>query len=231
HPLKIHFSPPYDFGCDLCRKPSYKGWLYRCRFCEFDAHIGCAISQRIGGGRISSSGREALDLLRLRLGIERKLGTAEAEADLEEEILSPLMLCTPKSDKSAIWGSRVSSVTEIPSYQFSDMCFSIDLHKSYSDGNGAVVGGEMKEEEAAAAVDSGRSEGGSKNYCDSQQLLNSGKPTTKVYGIHAGGGGGGKKNGGIDEAVEDANCSCWRRLLMLCCSCREYKKCSSCSSG
>ncbi|CAN0879100.1 hypothetical protein LINGRAHAP2_LOCUS12847 [Linum grandiflorum] len=221
HPLKIHFSPPYDFGCDICRRPSYKGWLYRCRFCEFDAHITCAISHRIvaeENRRISSSGREILHLLQLRLGIDRAAG-----ADLEEEMVSsqtePLMSCSLPSDSvekspvsgSRVSGSRVSSVTEIPSYQFSDMCFSIDLHKSYSDGNDVVGnpvesdGGERKAA-AVMAVDSGRSEAGSKNWCDSQHLLHGGKPTTtKGYGIHGGGiAGGGKKNGGIDAAVEDA---------------------------
>jgi hypothetical protein len=45
HKLKLEFSPPYDFFCDLCNnnKPGYKGWLYRCSMCEFDIHIACAV--------------------------------------------------------------------------------------------------------------------------------------------------------------------------------------------
>lgn len=43
HPLMLEFSLPYDFECDLCRKPCYSGWLYRCHLCEFDAHLACAI--------------------------------------------------------------------------------------------------------------------------------------------------------------------------------------------
>lgn len=45
HKMKLEFSPPYDFFCDLCNnnKPSYKGWLYRCNICEFDIHIACAV--------------------------------------------------------------------------------------------------------------------------------------------------------------------------------------------
>ncbi|KAK7396306.1 hypothetical protein VNO78_17213 [Psophocarpus tetragonolobus] len=43
HKIKLEFSPPYDFFCDLCNKPSYNGWLYRCNMCEFDTHIACAV--------------------------------------------------------------------------------------------------------------------------------------------------------------------------------------------
>ncbi|KAJ1403355.1 Zinc finger, PHD-type [Sesbania bispinosa] len=43
HKIKLEFSPPYDFFCDLCNKPSYNGWLYRCSMCEFDIHIACAV--------------------------------------------------------------------------------------------------------------------------------------------------------------------------------------------
>ncbi|KAI4348787.1 hypothetical protein L6164_009465 [Bauhinia variegata] len=43
HNMKLEFSPPYDFYCDLCQKPSYNGWLYRCNMCEFDTHLACAI--------------------------------------------------------------------------------------------------------------------------------------------------------------------------------------------
>ncbi|XP_030483365.2 uncharacterized protein LOC115699960 [Cannabis sativa] len=46
HELKLTFSSPYNFSCDICTKPSYKGWLYRCQLCEFDAHLLCAISNR-----------------------------------------------------------------------------------------------------------------------------------------------------------------------------------------
>ncbi|XP_027351071.1 uncharacterized protein LOC113862137 [Abrus precatorius] len=43
HKIKLEFSPPYDFFCDLCNKPSFNGWLYRCNICEFDTHIACAV--------------------------------------------------------------------------------------------------------------------------------------------------------------------------------------------
>ena len=45
HKIKLEFSAPYHFFCDLCNKPSYNnnGWLYRCNMCEFDTHIACAV--------------------------------------------------------------------------------------------------------------------------------------------------------------------------------------------
>ncbi|KAK7285474.1 hypothetical protein RJT34_20247 [Clitoria ternatea] len=43
HKIKLEFSPPYDFFCDLCNKPSYNGWLFRCSMCEFDTHIACVV--------------------------------------------------------------------------------------------------------------------------------------------------------------------------------------------
>nr|XP_007162330.1 hypothetical protein PHAVU_001G142900g [Phaseolus vulgaris]ESW34324.1 hypothetical protein PHAVU_001G142900g [Phaseolus vulgaris] len=45
HKIKLQFSPPYDFFCDLCNKPSNHNnrWLYRCNMCEFDTHIACAV--------------------------------------------------------------------------------------------------------------------------------------------------------------------------------------------
>ncbi|KAH7554270.1 hypothetical protein JRO89_XS12G0150400 [Xanthoceras sorbifolium] len=48
HTLKLEYSLPYYFECDLCQKPCYNGWLYRCQLCEFDTHLACAIAnQRI----------------------------------------------------------------------------------------------------------------------------------------------------------------------------------------
>lgn len=82
HKIKLEFSPPYDFFCDLCNKPSYKGWLYRCSMCEFDIHLACAleniepklsqlpqsnalimrlVAQQIGGKSSRSSDQEDFD--------------------------------------------------------------------------------------------------------------------------------------------------------------------------
>ncbi|CAJ1908459.1 unnamed protein product [Sphenostylis stenocarpa] len=45
HKIKLEFSPPYEFFCDLCNNPSKDNnrWLYRCNMCEFDTHIACAV--------------------------------------------------------------------------------------------------------------------------------------------------------------------------------------------
>uniref|UniRef100_A0A7N0T804 DC1 domain-containing protein n=1 Tax=Kalanchoe fedtschenkoi TaxID=63787 RepID=A0A7N0T804_KALFE len=45
HQLTILFAPPYPdnkFVCDVCRKPGSKTWLYSCRNCQFDVHLGCS---------------------------------------------------------------------------------------------------------------------------------------------------------------------------------------------
>ncbi|TXG50956.1 hypothetical protein EZV62_023480 [Acer yangbiense] len=45
HKLELTFDPPYQtkgFSCDICRKLGSNHWLYRCNFCEFDAHLDCA---------------------------------------------------------------------------------------------------------------------------------------------------------------------------------------------
>lgn len=47
HPLNLCFSHPYptqEFMCDICKSAGSKHWLYRCNRCNFDAHLGCALS-------------------------------------------------------------------------------------------------------------------------------------------------------------------------------------------
>nr|KYP70616.1 hypothetical protein KK1_009837 [Cajanus cajan] len=59
HEIKLEYSPPYDFFCDLCNKPSYNGWLYRCTMVSgsvgdsvkgYDYLIMRLVAQQIGGG-------------------------------------------------------------------------------------------------------------------------------------------------------------------------------------
>lgn len=167
HTLKIKFSPPYVFYCDLCDKPSHVGWLYRCRFCEFDAHISCAISQRrsqpvplpntltrqiiyssasiMETSRLIDYGIESDELMQLVVqGVAR--GNDVAVAGWDERLRSPQekleigrfqlnqtetqMSRTGTSNKDP--SGSVSEDLTIPSYQFSDQCFSIDLQKSCS---------------------------------------------------------------------------------------------------
>ncbi|CAN0927627.1 hypothetical protein LINGRAHAP2_LOCUS36008 [Linum grandiflorum] len=246
HPLKIQFSPPYDFSCDLCAKPSYKGWLYRCRFCEFDAHIACAISHKTSDPaalpenltrQISNSaknGREILQLLQLRLGIPIPGENLTADEDRKE--LAPAASNSPPSSppppprtpSTPPPKSPLSSVADIPSYQFSDLCFSIDLHKSFSGPDGGerklVVG---------TPVPSPASAGSTKNWCDSHALLQSStngkivykeeKKVMNAYGV--------KKKSAIHECDEETKCSCWSRVMMLCCGGGERKKCLKCSAN
>lgn len=45
HQLSLEFFPPYDirgFSCDVCGGTGKNHWLYRCSYCEFDAHLDCA---------------------------------------------------------------------------------------------------------------------------------------------------------------------------------------------
>ncbi|EYU27107.1 hypothetical protein ABFS82_02G125100 [Erythranthe guttata] len=46
HSLDLTFESPYrnnKFSCDICRcLGNSRDWLYRCKSCEFDAHVNCA---------------------------------------------------------------------------------------------------------------------------------------------------------------------------------------------
>ncbi|KAF3659945.1 putative formin-like protein 11-like [Capsicum annuum] len=117
HKLDLEFCPPYDFKCDLCKKPSYKGWLYHCSSCEFDAHISCAITHQ--GADIENqckrktekTGDKCHELMEL-LSIYMK---GSEEINVRQEISSQDQLQHPAQ--------------QTPSYQSSDGCFSIDLAK------------------------------------------------------------------------------------------------------
>ncbi|KAG8371842.1 hypothetical protein BUALT_Bualt12G0005100 [Buddleja alternifolia] len=127
HILKLELKPPYDFQCDLCDRPSYTGWLYRCRLCEFDAHISCAVT--FNGPRSSHDRRsvpqdyssshqdELMELLSEGMkGIEVNNEKVLVQDQLQFQPLEQSIL---KSDDFTL-----------PSYQFSDACFSIDIAKS-----------------------------------------------------------------------------------------------------
>ncbi|XP_076904616.1 protein VACUOLELESS GAMETOPHYTES-like [Bidens hawaiensis] len=49
HKLGLCFRPPYEnyqgFSCDICARPGSNQWLYRCRLCDFDAHMECVTSR------------------------------------------------------------------------------------------------------------------------------------------------------------------------------------------
>ncbi|CAN4111094.1 unnamed protein product [Withania somnifera] len=128
HKLDLEFCPPYDFECDLCKKPSYKGWLYHCSFCEFDAHISCAITHK--GADIGNHSKSVSQ--------GGSSGQLERETDTDNkchelmELLSIDMKGTEEiSDSQENSHDKLQHLTpQTPSYQFSDGCFSIDLAKS-----------------------------------------------------------------------------------------------------
>ncbi|XP_069144801.1 protein VACUOLELESS GAMETOPHYTES-like [Solanum lycopersicum] len=103
HKLDLEFCPPYDFECDLCKKPSYKGWLYHCSSCEFDAHISCAITH-----------------------------TDERKTEKCDELMELLSIYMKGTEETSVSQDQLHQyqAQQTPSYQFSDQCFSIDLTKS-----------------------------------------------------------------------------------------------------
>ncbi|KAJ4835743.1 hypothetical protein Tsubulata_043216 [Turnera subulata] len=197
HPLKIQFSPPYDFRCDLCEEPSYRGWLYRCRFCEFDAHTACAIFNQIAHGMPLTDGKmdhgsESNDQLMQLMAQRAMSGIGERNDHQEivsgttvtgwdERLRSPkedLQIKGPLTDQlmglkrtkpympssfgntgeqsrdyyPSITMSSDQDLT-IPSYQFSDLCFSIDLLNSYPSNQGT------KEDDVKAIVPQAAAQG------------------------------------------------------------------------
>lgn len=185
HSLKLEFSLPYDFECDLCKKPCYNGWLYRCCLCEFDAHLACAVAnQRTQflhhrstsaplpdplsrqiiyssasvmdqpGRRIdySSESSELMQLVAHAIARSNREGINVVGWD--EKLHSPREKLKIRNGKieftrpdniaaiSPIPGGNLKLVDQtnipsgelstLPSYQFSDSYFSIDLARSYS---------------------------------------------------------------------------------------------------
>ncbi|MCD7456669.1 hypothetical protein HAX54_032725 [Datura stramonium] len=123
HKLDLEFCPPYDFECDLCKKPSYnKGWLYHCSSCEFDAHISCAITHKGAHIENHSKSTELMELL----SIIYIKGTETSTVSQEDQLDHPEQ--------------------QTPSYQFSDNCFSIDLAKSQLLINDEQTGSQMRKE-------------------------------------------------------------------------------------
>ncbi|CAK7342324.1 unnamed protein product [Dovyalis caffra] len=185
HTLNLEFSPPYDCSCDLCLKPSFKGWTYRCGFCEFDTHIACAISnqkaepvtppdaltrqiiyssalimeadQKIDYG---SESNELMQLIVQRVERNNTRNTQEAVstavAGWDKRLRSPrehhnvkdsrigrfgmsysepyMPKTSPSPGQRSLYKDQSTPTSDdvtISSYQFSEMCFSIDLLKSY----------------------------------------------------------------------------------------------------
>ncbi|KAK6149226.1 hypothetical protein DH2020_016751 [Rehmannia glutinosa] len=135
HILKLEIKPPYDFQCDLCDRPSYSGWLYRCRLCEFDAHISCAVT--FNGTDPSLLERSVSEIYsvednRIR---ETKFHQNEVMELLSEGMKKGVEVKNEKNldrdqFRSLDQSIMISEDFTLPSYHFSDACFSIDIAKS-----------------------------------------------------------------------------------------------------
>ncbi|KAK3227191.1 hypothetical protein Dsin_007053 [Dipteronia sinensis] len=135
HTLKLEYSLPYDFECDLCQKPCYNGWLYRCRLCEFDTHLACAIAnQRTQSLQIthsSSEGSENNELIQLAVtGWHQTLHSPKQKLSMKNGLIDQYSGHLELLDQSNLQSGELGTLT---SHQFSDhSCFSIDIAKSYS---------------------------------------------------------------------------------------------------
>ncbi|KAJ8528560.1 hypothetical protein K7X08_037225 [Anisodus acutangulus] len=143
HQLDLEFCPPYDFECDLCKKPSYKGWLYHCSSCEFDAHISCAITHK---GTDIENHCESVFQSRSSDQLKRKTET-DNKCHEFMELLSIYMRGPDLASISqeCFQDQLEHPAQQTPSYQFSDGCFSIDLAKSQL-LNDEQIGSQMKKE-------------------------------------------------------------------------------------
>ena len=104
HELKLTFSPPYNFSCDICSKPSYSGWLYRCQLCEFDTHLFCAITNR----RVKSPLPDSSNW---------HVSTNSSSADYHREVEEVMQLVTLGTlEKNAVssWDFRLNSPKDNP---------------------------------------------------------------------------------------------------------------------
>lgn len=142
HTLKLEYAPPYDFQCDLCQKPSYTGWLYRCSLCEFDVHLACAITNKGAQllhhqmvpkppnslDRNINKQQELMELL--TRGLTKSVEEIK-DGEIEEDESNQFM---PQDQQTPL-----PEDPSFMSYQFSDACFSIDFAKSLlgsDDGTG-----------------------------------------------------------------------------------------------
>lgn len=147
HKLKLAFSSPYDFCCDICNKPSYTaGWLYRCQICEYDTHLSCGLSNAKGKFSLQHSITPFPNTCTTMHS--SYLSTALVGIDESEELMQLVTqtVVVAGGDDQGLQVQRPSPSTPgsedlstNPSYQFSDACFSIDLERSYSNYNQANI--------------------------------------------------------------------------------------------
>ncbi|KAL3533947.1 hypothetical protein ACH5RR_007468 [Cinchona calisaya] len=134
HTLKLEFSPPYKFQCDLCDRPSDHGWLYRCGLCEFDVHISCAVMD-------SRAKLQILPQMAKHLAFN---GRTDADHSKRHELMALLLqgniagiqnIENFPSQSQQHQDQQIfpmSDDTAPPSFQLSDACFSIDIEQSFT---------------------------------------------------------------------------------------------------
>ncbi|KAL1550037.1 hypothetical protein AAHA92_18052 [Salvia divinorum] len=123
HVLKLEFRPLYDFKCDACDRPRYNGWHYHCRLCEFDAHASCAVKGArplLKDDGMNGSKSHQHELMELLL---------EQMKHVEVKNANNLDLDRDHHLQSLDQFSAISEVFTLPSCQFSDACFSLDVSK------------------------------------------------------------------------------------------------------
>lgn len=126
HILKLELKPLYDFKCDICDRPSYHGWHYHCRLCEFDAHVSCAVEgaqspQKPVSQIYSSTDHDAVH--------ESKSHQHELMELLSEgmKVKNVNNLDQDRHHRALDQSIAVSEAFTLPSCQFSDACFSLDI--------------------------------------------------------------------------------------------------------
>lgn len=196
HPLKLEYTPPYDFQCDSCHKPSYTGWLYRCSLCEFDVHVACAITNK--GAQLRSPNtkehnnvnkeEELMELLIRGLG---KGDTEEAETNM------------PHQDRPTLLGSEQDPYCG--SYQFSDACFSIDFAKSLlASEDGSTP--QRFTKQGLAQVNETETQGINKISVDHPKHTNQ-RSTSQISQLHS-------RNSSNDSKIRLSSVSIGSRILM-----------------
>ncbi|XP_059669565.1 uncharacterized protein LOC132314760 [Cornus florida] len=136
HTLRLEFSPPYEFQCDLCSTPGNNWWLYHCEFCEFDAHLACVISnkgaQLLQHQPVPQSNSSDNDLRERSKGHELMELLIQGVKGIGERTGQEIVQDQSKFQNPSI---PLSEDLTISSYQFSDACFSIDFTKSLLGGD------------------------------------------------------------------------------------------------
>ncbi|KAL1351392.1 uncharacterized protein [Arachis hypogaea] len=158
HRMELEFMPPYDFFCDLCTKSTYNiGWLYRCRMCEFDSHIACAV-QNIEPQSVEHPSFTQANALMTQFTAHHGGGMVyEIMRLVATQIQQGKVIGSPSPSRGRDFRAYLEERTPLrdkstPSRQFSEAYFSIDL-------NAKKDGDDQKSNKNNLSVVAERSEG------------------------------------------------------------------------